>query len=379
MKDSVMKDPNVLTLFLCGDVMLGRGIDQILPFPSAPTLHEGYLTNALQYVELAEKENGPIARPVNPKYIWGEALKHLSLIKPDARIINLETSITISDDWVPKGINYRMNPANIKAISDADIDVCVLANNHTLDWGIHGLKETLATLHREKILTSGAGLNLNEAMAPAIIQLENKNCRLLVFSIATKSSGVPEEWTADESKPGINYAPDLSSHTISKLNASIQDWKQPGDIIILSIHWGGNWGYSIPKEHSFFAHQMIDRGVDVLYGHSSHHVKGIEIYREKLILYGCGDFINDYEGIKNYEEFRSDLPVMFFPRIDIPTGKLIELKLVPLHLKNFALHTPQSADLHWIEKTLNREGKGLGTHFEVQPDFSLVCPKSTGI
>lgn len=370
-----MKEPGVLTLFLCGDVMLGRGIDQILPFPSDPTLHEGYLTNALQYVELAEKQNGPIARPVEPHYIWGEALKHLSLIKPDARILNLETSITTSNDWEPKGINYRMNPANISAISCANIDVCILANNHTLDWGLKGLKETLNTLHREKIQTCGAGFNLGEAMAPAILKFKNKNCRLLMFSIATKSSGVPEEWLASATKAGVDFVPDLSLETEDKIKANIEKWKEPGDIIVLSIHWGTNWGYDIPKEHAVFARNMVAQaGVHIIYGHSSHHIKAIEVYKGSLIIYGCGDFINDYEGIKNYEEFRSDLPVMFFPSIDIQTGKLIKLKLIPLHLKNFALNPIPLSDLHWVEKTLNREGKKLGTQFQAQPDYSLVWP-----
>jgi poly-gamma-glutamate synthesis protein (capsule biosynthesis protein) len=67
-----------ITIFLCGDVMTGRGIDQILPFPSAPALHEPYIQNAKDYVRLAEKENGPIPKPVSFSYIWGDAPKNLS-------------------------------------------------------------------------------------------------------------------------------------------------------------------------------------------------------------------------------------------------------------------------------------------------------------
>ena len=67
----------MLTLFLCGDVMTGRGIDQVLPHPNPPHLMEPCVTSALQYVELAEQANGPIRKPVDFPYIWGEALAEL--------------------------------------------------------------------------------------------------------------------------------------------------------------------------------------------------------------------------------------------------------------------------------------------------------------
>ena len=79
--------------------------------------------------------------------------------------------------------------------------------------------------------------------------------------------------------------------------------KQAGDLLLVSIHRGGNWGYEVPKAHKSFAHRLIDEArVDVVHGHWSHHVRPIEVHRGKLILYGCGDFINDYEGIGGRKE-----------------------------------------------------------------------------
>jgi poly-gamma-glutamate capsule biosynthesis protein CapA/YwtB (metallophosphatase superfamily) len=101
-----------MRLFLCGDVMSGRGVDQILPHPCEPCLHERYVGSALDYVRLAEQANGAISRPVEFSYIWGAAGEELDRVHPDARIINLETSITRSDEYVHKGINYRMSPEN---------------------------------------------------------------------------------------------------------------------------------------------------------------------------------------------------------------------------------------------------------------------------
>ncbi len=140
------KRTDLITLFLCGDVMTGRGIDQIMPHSSDPVLHEPYVKDARRYVELTERISGPIPRAVDPSYIWGDALDELKRAEPDLRIINLETSITGSDDyWKGKEVLYRMHPENIDCLTRAGIDACSLANNHVLDWGYAGLQETLET------------------------------------------------------------------------------------------------------------------------------------------------------------------------------------------------------------------------------------------
>ena len=101
---------------------------------------------------------------------------------------------------------------------------------------------------------------------------------------------------------------------------------KPDDLIVVSIHWGSNWGYEVPEEQRRFAHALIDRaGVSVIHGHSSHHPKAIEIYRDRLILHGCGDFLNDYEGIKGYEEDWDNLVLMYFADIQ-PAGPLAALE-----------------------------------------------------
>ena len=160
-----------MTLFLGGDVMTGRGIDQVLPHPSEPRLYESYMKSALGYVELAERVNGPIPKPVDFSYVWGDALKEWRRVAPDVKIVNLETNITMSEDWAAKGINYRMHPGNVPCINAAGIDCCALANNHALDWGHSGLAETLDTLKNANVKTAGAGWSLTEAEAPATVEI----------------------------------------------------------------------------------------------------------------------------------------------------------------------------------------------------------------
>jgi poly-gamma-glutamate capsule biosynthesis protein CapA/YwtB (metallophosphatase superfamily) len=106
-------------LFLCGDVITGRGVDQVLPYPVRPVLYESYVQDAREYVQLAEAANGPIARPVSFDYIWGDALEELQRFGTDARIVNLETSITSNEEpWPAKGIDYRMHPKNVRSITN---------------------------------------------------------------------------------------------------------------------------------------------------------------------------------------------------------------------------------------------------------------------
>lgn len=351
----------MITLFLCGDVMTGRGIDQVLPHPNPPHLMEPYVTSALQYVELAERMNGPIGRPVDFAYIWGEALAELQRAAPDLRIINLETAVTTSEDYEPKGINYRMNPRNMPCITAAAIDCCVLGNNHVLDWGRGGLIETLDSLAAAGIKTAGAGRDLSQAQAPAILEIPGKG-RVIVFSFADVSSGVPRSWAASAEKPGIDLLPDLSENTAVRVGEPVRQVKRAGDVIVASIHWGGNWGYEIPREQRDFAHALIDlAGVDVVHGHSSHHPKAIEIYRGRPILYGCGDLLDDYEGIEGYDEFRDDLVLMYFPSIDPGNGRLIKFEMSPFQIRNFRLNRAAQEDVAWLRATLDRECDLFGT------------------
>jgi poly-gamma-glutamate synthesis protein (capsule biosynthesis protein) len=101
-------------------------------------------------------------------------------------------------------------------------------------------------------------------------------------------------------------------------------------------------------------------------------VKGIEVYKDRLILYGCGDFLNDYEGIEGYEYYRDDLTLMYFPGLDPSTGKLVALGMTPMQIKHFRLNRASSADALWLSDILNREGKRFGTRVELNEDNTLT-------
>jgi len=348
-----------VTLFLCGDVMLGRGIDQILRHPSEPVLHEQVVRDARRYLALAEAVNGRIPRNVADTYVWGEAVSEWQRRSPDARIINLETSVTRHDRPWPKGINYRMHPRNIGVLTAAGIDCCVLANNHVLDWEREGLAETLMTLRNARLGVAGAGASSTTASAPAM--LPTRRGRVLVFGAATGDAGVPESWAATGERSGVNRLPDLSAATIARIAADIRQYRRAGDLVVFSVHWGGNWGYAIAPAQRAFAHALIDEaGVHLVHGHSSHHPKAIEVHHEHLILYGCGDFLNDYEGIEGHEEFRGELGLMYFPQLDAANGRLRELTLVPTRIRHFRVDAARNDDRHWLLEMLRRECGRMG-------------------
>jgi poly-gamma-glutamate synthesis protein (capsule biosynthesis protein) len=164
----------------------------------------------------------------------------------------------------------------------------------------------------------------------------------------------------------------LSDRTVDSISAQAKAVKQPGDIVVASIHWGENWGYPLESAQQTFAHALIERaGVDVIHGHSAHHAKGIEVYRGRPILYGCGDFLNDYEGIRGYEKFRDDLALMYFVVLDPSDGQMIELTMTPLQIRNFRLNHATKKDAQWLHRTLNREGKDLGTQVDLAADNTL--------
>src|SRR5881396_3159867 len=355
-----------MRLFLCGDVMTGRGIDQALPHPLNPILHEPYVRDAREYMHLAEKAHGSISRPLSLDYIWGDTPQELERAEVDFRIVNLETAITsVETPWPSKGIHYRMHPQNVGCLSAGRISACALANNHVLDWGYDGLSETLQTLNAAGIAHSGAGNDAEEAMQPAVLDTA-ANGRVLFFSFGSTTSGIPHEWKATSISPGVNLLDDLSEATAARLCDQMRSYQQPGDLVVASLHWASNWGYEIPREQIAFAHRLIEEGVAIVHGHSSHHVKAIEEFKGRLILYGCGDFITDYEGISGYETFRGDLALLYLVELDSDSGELIAARLVPMQMRRFRLERASAADARWLCNLLNQLGKRFGTRVSLE-------------
>jgi poly-gamma-glutamate synthesis protein (capsule biosynthesis protein) len=165
----------------------------------------------------------------------------------------------------------------------------------------------------------------------------------------------------------------LGSDWFENFAGRAQNLKRRGDVLVVSIHWGSNWGYNIPEWQTGLAHRLIDEaGVDIVHGHSSHHVRPLEVYRGKLVLYGCGDFINDYEGISGHEEFRSDLRLMYFVTFDTSTGRLVRLRVVPMQTQRLRLVRASAEDSQWLTDLINRICDPFEVNFTLQNDGSML-------
>ena len=347
-------------LLLAGDVMTGRGIDQALPHPLPPQLHEPWVQDAREYLRLAERASGSWTRPVSLDYPWGDALAAIERLAPDLFIVNLETAITTSESLdCGKGIHYRMNPRHVGCLRAAGIDACTLANNHVLDWRSDGLRETLATLHAAGIATAGAGLDVRQACAPAVLVVPG-GLRLLLFAWATTNSGVPPDWAATSERPGVSLLNHLDEAAAQTVLRCVQRHRAAEDRVVVSLHWGDNWVHDIPEAQRRFARRLIDLGAaDVVHGHSSHHPLPPEVHEGKLILHGCGDLINDYEGIAPHGALRSDVGCLYAATIARADGHLCALQIVPFPTRRFRLSTPDLAARQWLRDLMASGGAGL--------------------
>jgi poly-gamma-glutamate capsule biosynthesis protein CapA/YwtB (metallophosphatase superfamily) len=158
---------------------------------------------------------------------------------------------------------------------------------------------------------------------------------------------------------------DLAPATVAAVGRRVRRWKRAGDVAVASIHWGGKFGYEVPAEHRAFAHALVaEAGIDVVHGHSSHYPMAIEVFAGRPILYGCGDLLNDYEGLAfrvRRRNFRIDLALLYVVTLEQGSGRLVRLELVPFRIRRFQLRRPGLHDVAWLRGVLDGEGERFGT------------------
>jgi poly-gamma-glutamate capsule biosynthesis protein CapA/YwtB (metallophosphatase superfamily) len=357
-------------ILLTGDAMLGRGVDQLNAVSNDPAIPDRLGRDAIDFVRLAEARNGPIPRAVEPGYVWGDALDALAPFETALRIVNLETAITTAPVFDPtKRIHYRMHPANIGVLKAFAPDCCVLANNHVLDWGEDGLRETLNTLDAAGIARAGAGFDPREAWRPVILPLPD-GTRVIVLAMGDRSAGVPYQWAATPERPGLAVLGPQVEPSIAHVARIIAQVKRPGDIAVASIHWGENWGFEIPERQTALARGLIDRaGIDVVHGHSSHHPKQVALYRGKLLLAGCGELISDIEGLAHYGKWRPDLVVLYL--VGIEGGAVRDFKMLPMRMRRIRLERPSPDEVRWLCERATHHSAALGTGWGLARDGTI--------
>jgi poly-gamma-glutamate synthesis protein (capsule biosynthesis protein) len=294
MQDQLEQWSQVRTLRICfgGDLMIGRLVGE--------------------YLEQ------------NPDHsIWGDLKPYLE--RCDINIVNLETTLTTSDKKVEKVFNFKAHPKCVKTLLDAPIHAINLANNHILDYSLEGALETLESLDRTKIPHVGFGQNREEAISPVI--LEKRGVRIGLLGCTDNEP----TW-----KPNTFY---IEVGDLEAIKKTIEELRQKVDILILSIHWGPNMRTRPTKAFQAFAHSLIDLGVDIIHGHSAHIFQGVEVYKNRLILYDTGDLVDDY---MIDPLLRNDLSFLFIVEVD-KKGPL-SLKLIPTRIENFEVNLAKGED-----------------------------------
>lgn len=308
-----------ITIGFAGDVMLGRGVNEVLQ-----------------------------TKPC--EYIWGSVLPLLQ--STTFNIINLETALTKSMNKVPKVFNYKSDPNNAACLTVANIKIVNLANNHSLDFNVQGLKETLETLKKNNIFFVGAGINKEEAEKPVVISIEN-----LTIGIIGCTDNEPS-WAATQNKPGVNY---ISLENVQALKQQIKNLKSKVDFIIVTIHWGPNWPLEPSEQMKSFAHEIINAGADIIHGHSAHITLGIEMYKERLIIYSAGDFIDDYaiDPVR-----RNDYS--FFYKVSLNNNQIQKIQLIPVLLTYAQVNKAPTSDASIILAKVRAQSKKLGIELNQQ-------------
>jgi poly-gamma-glutamate capsule biosynthesis protein CapA/YwtB (metallophosphatase superfamily) len=426
-------------LFHGGDNMLGRACQLTFPInaPGEEDIRDSctaahYLHMCLNHpsgqrpdseytLDEIRKQNAQ-----NGSYLWGDSVKLSISPPPDIRLLNLETAVTrtIDNTDVPtwKGIKYHMHVDNLHNIIKGFVDatysaenddddvvhqspvIVSLANNHVLDYGRLAFdKETLPAFERLSrsfgidglLQTIGVGRDFRSACKPAIVEVEQ--CRIEAFGFASACSGTPNDWWATNNRSGLVGLPAINSHVevekaihtckqIFELHGSYEKRQEESNrskslIRVVSIHWGPNWAYKGEGRDEIsarqeFAHRLIDEcHVDVIYGHSSHHIRGIETYKNKLILYGAGDIINDYEGFENPgEEKYITMGGIFLVDLDSESGDFLQLRVIPTFMNRLRLErfttTPQSAIWKPRQNNLERNPNKLRSFADFINAFS---------
>ncbi|NUU23446.1 MAG: hypothetical protein HOV68_18330, partial [Streptomycetaceae bacterium] len=169
------------------------------------------------------------------------------------------------------------------------------------------------------------------------------------------------EWAATDDRSGVDFAPGAAT-----LVERAWSDRRPGDLVVASLHWGGNWGYETTAGQVRYAHALVVGGFDVVHGHSSHHPRAVEVYRGKLILYGCGDCVDDYEGIPGYEFYRDDLRPLYFATLRRGTGHLARLDVTVMRAVRMRLEYASATDTGWLADVLTRAGRPFGTSFAAE-------------
>lgn len=258
---------------------------------------------------------GPWVRKEGPEYPF----VHVLPVLREAQVVigNLEAPISTRGTAVEnKKFTLRADRDAVDALHAAGIGVVALANNHILDFGPLALQDTLLTLGERGILWSGAGMDLADARAPALLKAGDRTIAFLSYSLT-----FPVEFYASPGRPGT--APGYKDF----VRRDIQAVRSRADLVVVSFHWGAELMPTAKDYQQELGRKAIDWGADLVLGHHPHILQELELYRERLIAYSLGNFVF------GSESDRTNTSIILLCTFE---GKsLVRVEAVPLDVNNY--------------------------------------------
>jgi poly-gamma-glutamate synthesis protein (capsule biosynthesis protein) len=290
----------------------------------------------------------------------------------DLTLVNLECAITDSTSpWpgAPKAFYFGAPPAAVKTLTHAGVDLVSAANNHTLDFDVQGLRDTLRHLAQAGIACAGAGENAAAARAPTLVERSGLRFALVAYC------DHQEDFAAGPDTAGIAWL-DLHDETgaVREFEAAMGRVRSAGgaDWPILSLHWGPNFLLAPAAPFVRLAHAAVDVGFAMVFGHSAHNFQGVELHRGRPILYSAGDLVDDY-AVDDW--FRNDRSLLF--ELEIAGTTLRRMRLHPVLIDDFQARPAPGADFEWIVRRLTAQCAGLGTRLQRDAHEVWIEPGSS--
>jgi poly-gamma-glutamate capsule biosynthesis protein CapA/YwtB (metallophosphatase superfamily) len=275
----------------------------------------------------------------------------------DVFLLNLECCISERGEPWPdpaKRFFFRAPPSAVDLLCYLGVDCVTLANNHALDFGEAALLDTFTHLAEAGIAWVGAGANVAEARAPAVLEA---GVRLAVIAVTDH----PEEYAAGPNRPGVAFADLCATGVPVWLRESVA--AAPGDAVLVTPHWGPNMvGGPVPHVRAA-AQDLLEAGATLVAGHSAHAFHGVG----DRLAYDLGDFLDDYAVDP---VLRNDLGLLFLVEFD--GARPVRLDAVPLRLDYCHTRLAPPKDATWIAERFRTACAALGTEV-AQDDGRLVA------
>ncbi len=296
-----------------------------------------------------------------------EARYPFKKIKPvledaDIAFVNLETPLS---DTAKKKSGFLAPTAFAAGLKWAGIDVVSTANNHALDAGVAGLKDTLTSLSQVGLPAVGSGKDLASARLPYISE---KNGIRLGFLAYTMSENSGNSSYAKPNRAGVMPT------DLSLIREDIQKLRPKVDYVILSFHWGLNDSKKPPFWVRNLAHKSIDSGADIILGHHPHFPQGIEIYKDKPIIYCLGNLIFGHN-----HPFWTD---NFLAKFILTPNQIKSIEILPVAGENQELAQPfllKGDRSKNILTEIQERSLALKTKMDIVGDIGVINPNTAAI